>query len=74
MLKGTSFASINMKTIFNKNSSHLAQMLIDGTTMGITTIIKHRNENNSLDKNLLGIVDKIISYLEEFVESLKEFL
>ncbi|MBE5738466.1 MAG: hypothetical protein E7354_01885 [Clostridiales bacterium] len=74
MLKGTSFASINMKTMFNKDSSHLAQMLIDGTTMGITTIIKHRNENNSLDKNLLGIVDKIISYLEDFVESLKEFL
>lgn len=74
MAKGMSGASINMKTMFNKENSHIAEMLIEGTTMGITTLIKERNENNDLDKDLLGIVDKIIGYLEDFVESLKEFL
>ncbi len=74
MAKGSSYISINMKTMLNNETSHIAQMLIDGTTMGITTIIKERNENNNLDDRLLGVVDKIISYLEDFVESLKEFL
>lgn len=74
MAKGSSFVAINMKTMMNKETSHIAQMLIDGTTMGITTIIKERNNNSDLDSRLLGIVDKIISYLESFVESLKEFL
>lgn len=74
MAKGMSGASINMKTMFNKESSHISEMLIEGTTMGITTLIKERNDNNDLDSDLLGIVDKIISYLEKFVESLKEFL
>lgn len=74
MAKGMSGASINMKTMFNKESSHISEMLIEGTTMGITTLIKERNDNNDLDSDLLGIVDKIISYLERFVESLKEFL
>lgn len=74
MAKGMSSASINMKTMFNKESSHISEMLIEGTTMGISTLIKERNDNNDLDSDLLGIVDKIISYLERFVESLKEFL
>ena len=74
MAKGSSYVTINMKTIINSETSHIAQMLIEGTTMGITTIIKERNENNNLDERLLGVVDKIISYLEDFVESLKEFL
>lgn len=74
MAKGMSGASINMKTMFNKENSHIAEMLIEGTTMGITTLIKERNGNDDLDNDLLGVVDKIIEYLEEFVESLKEFL
>ncbi len=74
MAKGMSGASINMKTMFNKENSHIAEMLIEGTTMGITTLIKERNNCNDLDEELLGITDKIIGYLEEFVEALKEFL
>lgn len=72
--KGMSSMSIDMKTLVNKETSHISQMLIDGTTMGITTMIKERNSNNDLDPELLGIVDKMVSNLEQFVESLKEFL
>ncbi len=74
MLKGTSFASINAKTLFNKETSHIAQMLIDGTTMGITTTIKARNEHPISDNKLLKLVDDIVSNLEKFVESLKDYL
>ncbi len=74
MAKGMSGASINMKTIFDKSSSHIAEMLIEGTTMGITTLTKERNGNSDLDPELLKVTDNIISYLEDFVESLKDFL
>lgn len=74
MAKGMSSLSIDMKTMLNKETSHLAQMLIDGTTMGITTMIKERNNNDGLNEELLQVSDKLISLMEKFVESLKEFL
>ena len=74
MLKGSSFASIKMKTAFNKEPSHLAQMLIEGTTMGITQMIKSHSENKSYVDGLDKIIKDIIKYEEEFVDSLKLFL
>ena len=74
MLKGMSFTSIKMKTAFNKEASHLAQMLIEGTTMGITQMIKSHSENESFNDTLDKIVKDIIKYEEEFVDSLKLFL
>ena len=74
MLKGSSFASIKMKTMFNKESPHLAEMLIQGTTMGITQLIKSHGENPSFNDTLDKIVKDIIKYEEKFVDSLKLFL
>jgi hypothetical protein len=74
MLKGSSFASIKMKTAFNKEAPHLAEMLIQGTTMGITQLIKSHGEAPSSNDKLDKIVKDIIKYEEEFVDSLKLFL
>jgi len=74
MLKGMSFTSIKMKTAFDKESSHLAQMLIEGTTMGITEMIKCNHETETNNDTLQKIIKDIIRYEEEFVDSLKLFL
>lgn len=74
MLKTSSFVSINMKTIINKDTSHIAEMLVQGTTMGITTLIKELSENASADEELIDISRNIVMHQEEFVESLKNFL
>ena len=74
MLKGMSFTSIKMKTVLNKEAPHLAEMLIQGTTMGITQMIKTHGENPSPNETLNKIVKDIIKYEEEFVDSLKLFL
>lgn len=52
MLKASSSLSINLKTLMNKETSHIAEMLIEGTTMGITTLIKEINQNKSAMKPL----------------------
>lgn len=74
MLKASSFTSIKLKTVFNNDTSHIAEMLIEGTTMGITTLIKEVNDTVSPDEELLSIANNIISHQESFVESLKDFL
>ena len=43
-LKGSSFASIKMKTMMDNSTSTIAQMLVEGTTMGITTSIKAKSD------------------------------
>ena len=73
-LKGSSFASIKMKTFINDETSHLAEMLIQGTTMGITEILKAKTEFPTKNKHLLEVADSISSNEELFVDSLKDFL
>ena len=74
MLKGTSFASIKMKTFLNDETPHLAEMLVQGTTMGITEILKAKSEYPTQNKQLIDLTDSITESEELFVDSLKEFL
>ena len=73
-LKGMSFASINMKSMLNNETSHLAEMLTQGTTMGITDTIKAQNNYPTKHKELMKITNSIVGSEEKFVESLKDFL
>ena len=73
-LKGSSFASINMQTMFNKETAHIAEMLVQGTTMGITNTINALSENPCDNEELVKICRSIVASEEKFVESLKEFL
>lgn len=73
-LKGSSFASIKMKTMMNNESSKLAEMLVQGTTMGITDTLKAKSEYPTNNRQLSKYIDEIIHHEEEFVDSLKSFL
>ena len=73
-LKGMSYISIKTKTLMNNNSPKLAEMLIQGITMGITDTLKAMSEFKSNNEELLSIAKEVVSYEEEFVDSLKTFL
>lgn len=73
-LKGSSFASIKMKTMMDNDSSKLAEMLVQGTTMGITDTLKAKSEFHSKNSTLNKYIQEIIENEEEFVNSLKTFL
>ena len=73
-LKGSSFASINMKTMMDNSTAHIAEMLVQGTTMGITDMIKSQSEFPTNITKLKKITDSIVACEEKFVESLKDFL
>lgn len=58
----------------NNDTPKFAEMLIEGTTMGITDTLKAKGENPSQNETLNDIVDDIVSHEEAFVDSLKNFL
>ncbi|MBQ9792046.1 MAG: hypothetical protein IJW28_05675 [Clostridia bacterium] len=74
LLKASSFTSIKMKTLMNNEKNHLCEMLIQGTTMGITTILIAIAENKDADIRLKEIANNIRKSQENFVDSLKDII
>ena len=74
MDKAMSYMSIKMKTMNNNDASKISEMLVQGTTMGITDMIKSKNDYPVENEELNSIVEIIISHEEMFVDSLKTFL
>ena len=67
---------VMMNTMMDSTSSHIADMMIQGATMGITDTTKliRENENSSCSEDALALARKIIKYEEESIERLKKFL
>ena len=74
MAKGMSYMSIKTKTLMNNDTPKLAEMLVQGTTMGITDTLKAKSDFETDNEELNNVVDRIIKHEEEFVDSLKTFL
>ena len=75
-VKMTSKIGIEMNTLTDPTDEHIAQMVIEGTTMGITDTIRavRDYENSSCSEEALAIARKIVSFQEKSVESVKKFL
>ena len=68
--------SVAMNTMVDSTTSHIAEMMIQGGTMGITDATKllREYENTSCSEEALDIARRVIKYEEETVERLKKFL
>lgn len=74
MTQAMAWTGIQMNTITNKSNSHIADMLIQGTTMGIIEGRKLLNQNPTIDKEVRGVLDTFVKMQENNVEQLKTFL
>ena len=68
--------SVAMNTMVDSTSSHIAEMMIQGGTMGITDATKalREYENTSCSEEALDLAKRIIKFEEDTIEKLKEFL
>lgn len=66
---------IKVNTLTDRSPSHLAQMLVQGSSMGIVDIQKELNQQeNTADPNILKLAKKLLDGEEKNVETLKKFL
>lgn len=71
MMKG----SIKMNTLTDDSTSHIAQMMIQGTVMGsISLMATFANSKNCLAPETLDLLKELIDLEEGFEKKLKEFL
>ena len=68
--------SISMTTLMNRTPSKIAEMVINGATMGIIDIKKAINKAQSeqADSGNIGLASEILAFQESNVEKMKEFL
>ena len=69
------WSSIKMSTLMDNTRSHIAEMMVQGTVMGITSLktsLGELPEND--DEEITALLKELISVEEEFEKKLKEFL
>lgn len=72
----STYTMLKAKTLMDKTPSHIAEMMIQGSTMGIIQL--HRNLNKytekEVDKRTLNLATKLVTNEEKHIEELKKYL
>ena len=72
--KAMLWGSIKMKTMVNNSKNQVADMMINGTVMGINELTAMKNEGENLDEEVLEYVQKLLDLEEKYEERLKKYL
>ena len=72
--KAMLWSSIKMKTLMNNSKNQVAEMMINGTVMGINELTAMKNESKNLDDEILSHLDELLVLEEEYEQRLKKFL
>ena len=72
--KAMLWSSIKMKTMFDNSKNQVAEMMINGTVMGINELTAMKNEGSNLDENILSFVERLLELEEDYEQRLKKFL
>lgn len=67
---------IVMNTLKDSTQEHLAQMLIEGTTMGVGELLRviRDAQNNGIAGDALTLASDVLAYEEQVVEEMKAYL
>ena len=65
---------MQINTAADQSSSHIADIVIQGATMGVVELTKARNSFTEADAEAQGIATNLITRQQEAIERLKAFL
>lgn len=68
------YLMINFQTMTDRSAGHIAEMLITGSNMGIVDGTKKLKEYDCAEQNIKELMDKLLRFEENNIESLKKFL
>ena len=73
--KARTYLMINVQTMMDKSNSHIAEMLVIGSNMGIVDAIKKIHEyKDSAEKDIVELMENLLRFEEKNVETLKKYL
>ena len=74
MNKVMTWYGIEMKTLFDKSTSKIAELLLQGTNMGIIEGRRLLNQNDDAAPDVKSILNDFVVMQEDSVETLKKYL
>jgi len=74
MPKIMSYIKIKLDTLKDDTPSHIAEMIINGSTMGITEITKNLNKYNQVDNSTKDLASRLLKIEQDNIEALKPYL
>ena len=74
MQKAMGWMSVELNTMTDKSNSKIAEMMIQGTNMGIIEGVKLLNQNPDANKDVKNILNGFVHFQENTIEQLKKYL
>ena len=68
------YLMINMQTLTDKSSSHIAEMLIIGSNMGVLDAVKNLKKYPAAEIDIRELMQKLVKIEENNVQQLKKLL
>lgn len=72
--KISTYIMIDMKTLLDNSPSHISEMLIQGSTMGIIDITKKMKEYSKAEKEILDLANKLLKFEQKSIDEYKKYL
>lgn len=74
MTKMSSFVMTEMKTMTDSSVSHMAEMMVQGNTMGETTLLRHLRKGDDADQEVMRLGERYLDTLRNNIKEMKKFL
>lgn len=74
MAEFSTYFMINIKTITDKSPSHISEMLMQGSVMGIIEIRKNLKKYQEADQSILDLGKRLLKIEEHNLDECKKFL
>lgn len=65
---------IHMNTVFNTSTSHIAELMIQGSNRGLTNMWKSMNRHQEAGGKSMEIAKELMDFEEKSIEILKKYL
>lgn len=70
----SSYLMTEMKTMTDKSTSHMAEMMVQGNTMGMTNILRNMREHKDADTGIYALAERLLGATESGIRDMKAFL
>lgn len=74
MAKAGMWAGVMMNTAVDRSNAHIADIMIQGATMGVIDTTKARNQNAEASAEAQGVASSFITQQQDSIERMKQFL
>ena len=67
-------SSISLNTLFNKSSSHIAELFLLGTVRGTIKLYKHAKNTKDIDDDISSLGKDLLNFEEKCYNDIREYL